>query len=257
MKTYTHFLLLVIVIFASCKTPYEAISSSAKKYKIEKSENDTLTSIELYLKPYRDSLDKRMNEVIGMAESDFIKEKPSGSLGLLVVDAMFEKAKELNASSCNAICNFGGIRIPEIKKGPVTTGKVFELLPFDNELVLLAVKGSILQQWISFIDSAGGWPIRKQMKFQTNQNNQVYYSDTTYVESKMGEMTLLIQQSFVNPDSIYIVATNDYIANGGDNCSFLKPCKRVNTGVLIRDLMIAYIQKHKVLYRVGYYTTHE
>ena len=70
-------------------------------------------------------------------------------------------------------------------------------------------------------------------------------------------MTLLIQQSFVNPDSIYIVATNDYIANGGDNCSFLKPCKRVNTGVLIRDLMIAYIQKHKVLYRVGYYTTHE
>jgi len=131
------------------------------------------------------------------------------------------------------------------------------LLPFDNELVLLAVKGSILQQWVSFIDSAGGWPIRKQMKFQTNQNNQVYYSDTTYVESKMGEMTLLIQQSFVNPDSIYIVATNDYIANGGDNCSFLKPCKRVNTGVLIRDLMIAYIQKHKVLYRIGYYTTHE
>ena len=257
MKTYTHFLLLLIAIFASCKTPYEATSSSATKYKIEKSDLDTLTQIEQYLKPYRDSLDKRMNEVIGMAENDFIKEKPSGSLGLLVVDAMFEKAKEMNTSTCNAICNFGGIRIPEIKKGNITTGKVFELLPFDNELVLVTVNGEILQQWISFIDSAGGWPIRKQMKFQTDQNHQVYYTDTTYVENKMGEFTLLIQQTFVNPDSTYVVATNDYIANGGDNCSFLKSCKRINTGVLIRDLMIDYIKKQKKLYRIGYYTTHE
>ena len=42
--------------------------------------------------------------------------------------------------------NHGGIR-SYIPKGNITTGKIFELMPFDNLIVLQEVKGSVLQQF--------------------------------------------------------------------------------------------------------------
>ncbi len=257
MKTYTHFIWLFGLVLFACKTPYSVVSNTASQYKIQNGVTDTLSEIEQLLKPYRDNLNKEMKTLIGFAESDFVKVRPSGSLGDLVVDALFEKAMEIDNRTSNAICNFGGIRIPEIPKGDVTIGRIFELLPFENELVLLSVRGDILKQWIALMDSAGGWPIRKPIQFQLDANQGVFYGDTTAIERKNGNMELQIKKVYLHSDSLYVIATNDYLANGGDQCDFLKSCKRVQTGVLIRDLMIAYVKKHQKLFRIGYYTIHE
>ncbi len=257
MKTYTHFVWIIGFVFFACKTPYSVVSNEASRYKIETSATDTLTEVEQLLKPYRDSLNKKMNTVIGIADTDFIKVRPGGSLGLLVVDALFEKAMEFDAQTSNAICNFGGIRIQELPKGPITVGKIFELLPFDNELVLLSVKGDILQQWVALMDRSGGWPIRKPIRFQKSDDNIKYYNDTIAVEKTNGNLEVQIRRVYIHQDSLYVIATNDYVANGGDQCSFLKSSKCLHTGLLLRDVMIAYIKKHFKITTIGQYTIHE
>jgi 2',3'-cyclic-nucleotide 2'-phosphodiesterase (5'-nucleotidase family) len=251
MKTYTHFILLLIALFLSCKTPYDLTSSTSALYKVENSAGDSLTAIEMLLRPYRDSLNKNMNEVIGYATGDFIKEKPSGSLGNLVVDAMYDKAKKLNENTINAICNFGGIRIPEIKKGPISVGKIFELLPFENELVIVELNGIILRQWYKLIAENGGWPMfykLKEEKVFEGANGKVFARvDTLYRQDFFQDTLQSISEIIIMNEPIvdsmhYFIATNDYIANGGDNCDFLKNCKKTPTGILIRNLVIDYIR---------------
>ena len=89
MKIFNRILLLSLFFFTNCKTQFVATSTEKQLYKVTSTnQTDTLSEIEAYLKPFRDSLNITMNEVIGEAMGDFVKEKPSGSLGNLVVDAM-------------------------------------------------------------------------------------------------------------------------------------------------------------------------
>ena len=63
-----------------------------------------------------------------------------------------------------------------------------------------------------------------------------------------GDITMLLTDlSNYQDDATYYIATNDYVANGGDNCSFLIPCKKYSTGKTIRTLVIAFIQKSKII----------
>ncbi len=57
-----------------------------------------------------------------------------------------------------AFVNYGGIRISQLPKGEVTSGKIFELMPFDNIVVLQKLKGSVLQEFLDLIAERGGWP---------------------------------------------------------------------------------------------------
>jgi len=197
------------------------------------------------LKPYRDSLSGIMNEVIGNAEGDFVKEKPGGSLGNLVTEAMYTAAKQIDKKCVGAICNYGGLRVPEIKKGDITKGKIFELLPFENELVILEIRGEILEQWLYLIGASGGWPISGSIYSNYNAGGKVaaIFKDSAIIEEADKNLALKITQPMIRHDSVYHIATSDYIANGGDNCEFLKGQKRTNTGLLLRDVVMNDIRK--------------
>lgn len=233
-----------------CKVPLVPSSHTQNLYVIKDTiQSDTVSAIERMLKPYRDSLSGIMNEVIGQASDDFKKEKGGGSLGNFVADAVYSRAKQLDPLCSAAIYNPGGIRIPEIKKGNITRGKMFELLPFENELVIIDVKGDTLEKWLNAIGEAGGWPISSIWKVQFDVNKKInsIASDTTMVEMPDGNLKTILTMKSVVQDSIYHIATNDYIANGGDNCDFLKGLKRLNTGVLIRDLLIDEVKTNQII----------
>lgn len=40
----------------------------------------------------------------------------------------------------------------------------------------------------------------------------------------------------------FLIATNDYVANGGDQCEFLKACPQMHTGLLVRDAVTDYVR---------------
>ncbi|MBL7765914.1 MAG: 5'-nucleotidase C-terminal domain-containing protein [Chitinophagaceae bacterium] len=232
MKFYPHLLGFLFLWLTACKTAYIPVSQHQEKYKIE-SGIDSSSAIERMLKPYRDSLSSRMNEVIGTASDHFVKQKPSGSLGNLVSDAMLTAARKTDPACMGAVCNYGGIRIPQLSAGPVTVGRVFEMLPFDNELVLLKLPGSTLRQWCKLMAKAEGWPIAG---FSFN------YRDSVALSIRFDGQPFDIQDT-----ATYTIVTNDYIANGGDQCSFLQPLSKIPLNILVRDAMLNDIRKRKTI----------
>ncbi len=291
MKLNNFFFPFLFLLLISCKTQYTPSSYTEHLYAVKDTlKEDTVSVIESFLRPYRDSLSGIMNEVIGIATDDFHKDKTGGSLGNLITDAMYEEGQKHQSLCSAAIFNPGGIRIPDMMKGNVTKGKLLELIPFDNELVMLELSGSLLKKWLNTIGEAGGWPVRfealsvtdpkaasslftyttftmatAESDTSTNKlrkeirrapDSKIVYkqktlvpsfADTTYVEQIDGSVLMECVWFNINDTSMYHIATNDYIANGGDHCDFLKDQKRVNTGLLIRDIVSNHIKREKTI----------
>lgn len=255
MKINNYFFPILFLLCGGCKMHYQLISSTLQKYEVRQAtEIDSVSEIGKLLKPYRDTLSLTMNEVIGFAAAKFEKAKPSGSLGNLIADLLMHKAKELDTNTFGVIYNYGGLRINQIPEGDITRGKIFELLPFDNELVLIEVNGLILTQWLQHIAKAGGWPISQSCGFiYDSLYNIQLQNDTTYIEMVVENVIeMRITNRKIELDKTYIIATNDYIANGGDNCEFLKGLKRRSSGIMIRDIMLDSMNLHPTFYPDNY-----
>lgn len=221
-----HYILIILLIISySCNPAYRASSVQYNDYRINNLRKDS--SIQIFLQPYADSVNSSMNVVIGQLAVNLEKRQPEGTLGNFMADAMKVMAeKYYNTSVDGAFINFGGIRLNTMQAGKITRGKIFELMPFDNIIILQKLKGTVLQEFLDHIISRGGWPvagISMQMKDKKAVN-------------------VLIGGKPLDPNMIYTIANSDYVANGGDNCEMLKVIPQINNGSILRDALIEYVQ---------------
>jgi len=187
------------------------------------------TSILAMIEPYKSQLDEEMDRVIGTAALDLERGRPEGALGNLVADALAAKAEAYTGTSVSfALSNSGGLRIPALPKGDITKSDIFELLPFDNVLVILELDAELMQTLANHMAAAGGWPVSKGLQF-------------TIVGSKAEEVR--INGQALESGKTYRVAMPDYVANGGSNSDFLVKLPQVSTGRFMRDAVIEYIQE--------------
>jgi 2',3'-cyclic-nucleotide 2'-phosphodiesterase (5'-nucleotidase family) len=245
MKFSTYIIYALLILLSACKARYFVNNTQFNAFAVHDTVSITYGSpIQKFLLPFHDSLAKTMREIIGEANADFVKKKPNGSLGNLIVDAMYLKAIALDSNVFGAITNYGGIRIAEIKKGNITTGKMYELLPFENELVIIEVSGVDLIKWMNLIAENGGWPVQFKVPLHFRNNSFIASWFDAETNFSMPFNTLKTSAVYhVDEKNIYKIATNDYVANGGDNCDFLKNCKRQSTGILLRNIVIQQIKK--------------
>ncbi len=222
LNTYLPF--AVVFVLNACSTTYQPSAVQYKDYKINSSISQD-SGMMTFLKPYADSVNKTMSDIIAVSAITLEKKQPEGTLGNVMADAMFTMAKQRYKTSVDAaFVNFGGIRLPSIPAGNITRGKVFELAPFDNVIVLQKINGKILQEFLDHISSRGGWPcagITWQIK------------DKKAINVSIGGKPL-------NATTLYTIANNDYVANGGDDCIMLKDILQINNGYLFRDAVLAY-----------------
>jgi len=216
-------LLLFIAFFSACTTsPPPQVNYST--YKVNTTANLD-SSYNVMLKPYRDSLNKSMNEVIGFSTNGLTKKQPESVLGNFMTDAIKVMAeKKFNKKIDAAFLNFGGIR-SYIPKGEVTVGKIFELMPFDNVVVIQNLKGSELIVFLNRVCEKGGWPVSEGLTYSIK-------------DKKLGEV--FINNKPLEPNTTYSIANSDYIANGGDNCEMLKTIPKQNLNYLMRDALLEY-----------------
>lgn len=223
--------IVVLVCFAglSCNTSYQSQSLQYKDYRI----NDELqkdSSLLTFLQPYSLNVNKTMNDVIGIADAALEKKSPEGTLGNFMVDAFFTMAQDKYATKVDvAMVNYGGIRLTQLPAGNVTTGKIFELMPFDNLLILQKIKGNILQQLLDLTAAKGGWPMAGL---------------TMQIKDKKA-VNVIIGGKPIDANTIYTVVNSDFIANGGDNADMLRTIPQITNGYLMRDAIIDYIKKLK------------
>jgi 2',3'-cyclic-nucleotide 2'-phosphodiesterase (5'-nucleotidase family) len=71
----------------------------------------------------------------------------------------------------------------------------------------------------------------------------------SYIIDQRKAVDVQINDKPLDPDRIYSFALPDYIANGGDHCTFLADAeKRVDLDYLVRDAIIDYV---RLLTKVG------
>jgi len=219
------FTLLILVLLSGCAPRIHYLDTSSEYIKSEKvSDDEEVTAM---IAPYKERLDAEMNTVIGNTAKEFSKAKPESLMGNFVADLIHKKCEDYYGKAIDfTVVNYGGLRIPVLPAGNITRGKVFELMPFDNMLVVLEIKGATVRQIFGTMAANGGWPISKQV---------------SYVIENASPTDILINGEALDDEKIYKVALSDYLANGGDKLFFLKDKKRHNLGVLFREAILEYV----------------
>lgn len=191
------------------------------------------------IQPYKTKLDAEMNEVLVISSEEFPKEKGKAQtkLGNLVADLSLEIANNLYNPSDEepidlCLLNFGGLR-NSLPKGEITRGKIFELMPFENELVVVRINEENMNNLINYIKSVGGQPVSGGINF-----------DFQEYENYTEELKQLFSSDGTNE---FKILTSDYLANGGDKMNFfLNPIKIEPVGIKLRDAIIEYCkEQHK------------
>lgn len=226
-----HFIVLAIIlcIVSSCAHKTWTISNaSSGKIAIDQT-TDSLQDITYiaYLAPIKLKVGAQMNRVIGVASETMRGHEPESLLSNFTADVYRQTASNyLNENVAIAIVNLGGLRTV-VPAGNITVGKIFELMPFENELVILWLRGDKLNELLQYFASMGGEGVSGlRMKIENN---------------KAADIT--INGYPLEADKLYSIATNDYLAGGNDKMTQLaKHEKRVNTGLKIRDILLDFIK---------------
>ena len=186
------------------------------------------------LTPYADKVESLLSDVIGNAEASFSNEnarKQETEIGNLVADSMLWGTRNLNTDF--ALQNGGGIRTG-LPAGEITKKRIYEILPFDNTVVVLKMKGRLVLRLFDHMAAvpagSGAFPqVSEGVRLAIN-------SQTRRVER------LTIKGKPVDPERTYSIATNSYLAGGGDGYKiFLEALDRYETSTFQRDALIEYI----------------
>ena len=220
-------LLGITFLLNACQKSLQVIGfeESIIEVQVDSTMGNTLGFLDSLLLPYQEFLLDSMAQPIAQVEEDLLKADANGKLGILMSKAMINRAENiLNQKVDCAFMNRGGIRVPVLKAGPLALGRVYELMPFDNYLVVLEIPGDSLQKVLDVIALKGGWPAY----------------GISYKIDDDGATDVKIDSIPIDGQKIYQVALSDYIANGGDKMTILKQFEQKNTGLGLRDAFIEY-----------------
>lgn len=182
-----------------------------------------------YLKPYHDSLDAQMNTVLVKSPRRLSKGMPESELGNLMADIMREMGQERYGKPVDvAITNNGGIRT-DFPAGNITMGNVFEVMPFDNELVAITLSGETMKKVIDYLAQ------RKEP--QSGLKLVIDKASNKPTEVLIGGKPLDLQGT-------YTLVTSDYMALSSDMAAIVKDNKGFQIlRYLMRDSIADYLRR--------------
>lgn len=177
------------------------------------------------LAKYKPKVDELNKKVVGHSGVDLYGAVAVGSnprtvrtketaIGNLVVDGMLYEAKQAGIKADMALQNGGGIRT-NLKAGDITQGAVQEILPFNNDVVVLELTGQEirdgLENGVSKAPSEyGGFPHVAGMKLT--------YDSSKPANQRVTSVSVKTDNGYVPLDlkKTYNLATNIFTAKGGD-----------------------------------------
>jgi 2',3'-cyclic-nucleotide 2'-phosphodiesterase (5'-nucleotidase family) len=221
-----------------------SVSCAEQKYYVTKIEgkeiavtniNKEIPEIEAYIKPYRKHIDQELNTQISYAPETLDKSgKWQTTIGNLLADITLQKGNTIFYTRENkkidlCILNNGGIR-SIIPKGRITLKTAFEVMPFENTSIVVALKGEQILEMVNyFISEKKPHPI-SGIQFTIDKNKQ--------------PKNILIQGKLLENDTIYHVITSDYLSNGGDKMDFFKKgIANYDLNYKLRNILIDYFKE--------------
>ncbi len=233
MTTFQKTLLALSTSFliAACSTTTTVTSVEPTAVQLNTSSKSD-PEFEKIIEPYKSSMEAEMNQILIVSESSAEKNLPEGKLGNITCDMVLKKANDYCTEQhldLVDICllNNGGLRSP-LPKGEIPLSKVYELMPFENELVVLTMTGKKTKQMFQAIARDKGMPIA---------GARVVIQDSLPPIVTVGGKDL-------DETRNYRIVTSDYLSNGGDKMYFFKSPERVDTlHHKIRDAIVEYMKE--------------
>jgi len=231
-------LLIFILIagsFSSCKKEQIQVKTIRSKTLSVDQTVQPDTALLNFVLPYQQTLDKEINEVLSYAPEVLTREdgKMQSSIGNIYADLCMERAnpefKKLTGKSIDlALFNFGGIR-QSIPKGDIKVIDVFQLMPFENMLVVAELSGEQMEALFQYFE--------KENSAHPMSGAQLTFSQDTISK-------ILVQNKPFDKKKNYFVLTSDYLQKGGDQMDFFNnPLKLYALNYKIRDAIIDYLKE--------------
>ncbi len=191
---------------------------------------------------FQKKLDDSLGVVVGTSETALdsrrnVVRSQESAMGNLIADAMREAT-----GADIAITNGGGIRADRTYDAgtDITRGDVLAELPFGNVTVVTEIPGSqvlaALENGFSQVETGGG-------RFPQVSGMEITYDPTAPAGSRVASVK--IDGAELDPDTLYKVATNDYMLSGGDGYGALgggKILVNAGNGNLMANDVMAYIE---------------
>ena len=150
----------------------------------------------------------------------------------------------LAAKTDIAFQNGGGLRT-SIPAGDITMGKLYEVMPFDNTIVTMDLTG---EQVLAVLNHGINSDKRGMVQFSglQVQIDSARPAGSQLLEVRLNDGTLL------DPAATYRIATNDFMADGGDQYSMFKQGRNItDTFMPVRDALADAVKQAGTL-RVKY-----
>ena len=225
---------------------------------------ETLTGIDKTVADRAAAIQKQIDDDYGAVFAKTLYElngakAPNGNrdgetnLGDLITDALVWGAKQNGETVDAAITNGGGIRAT-IKAGDITKKDINTVLPFGNTLSIVKVTGTELLEALEAStyctpDALGGFPQVSGIQFTIDTGKSydagALYPDSTYHAPKsINRVTIQsVGGKAFDEKAVYTIATNDFMAAGGDTYyAFKAASANYNIGVPMDEVLMDYIK---------------
>lgn len=198
------------------------------------------TAIQNYIKPYSEHINKTLDSTIAYNPKNLNKSdgELNTAIGNLMADIVMEQAdpifKSRNENSIDIVLlNQGGIR-STIDKGPVTARTAYNIMPFENEIVIAELTGGKIKDMLTYLEKNRTAHPVSGINISVNQNYKI--------------INATVNGAPIDETKTYFVATSDYLQQGGDGMDFLiDPLNLYRIDYKIRNAIIDYFQKADTL----------
>jgi 5'-nucleotidase len=239
--TIKHLFKLYFLLFIfSCNNDSHISKIEGKRIEIDESITSD-AEVEKFVAPFRENVNKNLDSIISYALDTYSKTdgELNTAIGNLMADAVYEESnpifnKRTGKKIDFVLLNHGGIR-SIISKGNITSRTAFEVMPFENSVVVVALKGEQVSQMMNYLARAKrAHPVSNQLQLKLNQDFEV--------------ASATINGKSIDKAATYYVATNDYLYNGGDRMVFFHPNDSLYVlDYKIRNVLIDYFKKKDTL----------
>jgi 5'-nucleotidase len=194
------------------------------------------------------------NRVIGSITADItrtVNAAGESALGDVIADSqLYMTAPAGYGEAVVAFMNPGGIRTDFIysqisgseQPGEVTFGEAFAVQPFGNSLVTLSLTGAQID---TLLEQQFDNPALGQTRILQVSGGFTYsWSASAPTGSKVDIASIMINGVPIDPNGVYRVTINSFLADGGDNFSVLRQGTDRLGGAVDTDAVMAYFATH-------------
>ena len=239
MRVFYLSILSFCFVIVACET-----ESNQQKYGYNIEINQQVlsdSSIVKYYQPFKKNLEESLiNTPISYSPETYKKNdgELNSTLSNMFADATYEMSNPVfnKMSGKNidiVLLNNGGIR-SIISKGNISEKTAFELMPFENSIVVLELNGLSIIKMIDYL---------RKVKLQHPISGLQITLNNDYSVNEVK-----INGVSIENEKKYYVATTDYLLEGGDKMYFLaETTKTTDINYKMRDILIDYFKKYDTL----------